>query len=138
MALDPAAAFQAAQTAVLEGSAELAAVMGLPLARIYVNQIETDAPLDYVLTGDDQVLDDASSTSCREGSEIFATVHVWAADGGRARAIGGVLRGLLNVELPIAGFDVPLSQYVSANYFTDADGSTHGVLLFRYLVTPQA
>ena len=132
---DPAAAFHTAQDAALRGSSELAALFPGALARVY-SVVPQNAPLPMIRIGDDQVLED--SDECVSASELFATVHIWTQpeppDVQLGRRIAGVVRGLL-VDLPIAGFDLVLGEFVEARHLTDPDGSSHAVLVFHYLTT---
>jgi len=132
---DPAAAFHAAQDLALRGSAALAALFPGGVARIY-SVVPQNAPLPYVVTGEDQILED--SDECVSASEIFANVHVWTApdppDVQAGRQIAGLVRALL-VDLDVLGFDLVLGDFVDVRHFTDPDGSSHAVLGFHYLVT---
>lgn len=125
--------FAAGQKAALRGSAELKAAMGLTVSRIYA-EVPADAPLPYVVIGDDQVLPGL------DDPEIAFNVHVWAKTDGpnvkgsdRARAICGVVSSLFDAGLTLAGFDLVEHASDGATYTTDPDGSVHGICSFRYL-----
>jgi hypothetical protein len=134
---DPGAAYHAAQDAALRGSAALAAFWPGGVARIY-GVVPHNAPLPYIITGDDQILED--SDECVSASEINANVHVWTKpeppDVQLGRQIAGQVRAILADEaLVIAGFDLVMAQFVDTRHVTSPDGSSHAVLGFRYLVT---
>lgn len=133
----PADPFKIAQEAALRASAALATAMG-GTVRIYT-EVPTNAPLPYVVLGDDQVLLDTSS-DCADEAEIFSTVGLWARKtppdkGAQARAMGSAVVDALNIELTITGWTVDLAESQSESYSTDPDQSTKGVLVFRYLLT---
>ena len=135
---DPAAAFHTAQEAILRGSTALATAMGLAQPRIYTGPVPANAPLPYIVLGDDQTLDD--SDECQDGSEIFSTIHVWSKpnppQAQQAREIAAVIRSLLNAPLTITGHTVVLFSFEDARFLTDPDSSTHAVITFRYSTTP--
>lgn len=134
---DPGTAFHAAQVAALRGSADLAAVWpgGGPVKVFGV--VPQNVPLPYIVTGDDQILEDGDE--CLPGSEIVANVHVWTKpdppDLQLGRQLAGVVRATLAPTLTIPGFDTVLAEFTEARHLTDPDGSSHAVLAFRYLVT---
>lgn len=134
-----AEAFSAGQEAVLRAAPALATAMGLTTARLYT-VVPPDAPLPYVVLGDDQILGD--DTDCAEGAEIFATVHVWAKpnppSSALARQIGGALKTILTAAFAVAGYVLDDWTLETETYVTDPDGSTHGRLVFKYLVTSTA
>jgi hypothetical protein len=138
-ARSPAGAFKTAQEAALRASADLKTAMGLTIARIYT-EVPANAPLPYVLIGQDQVLLD--DEGCATEAEIFSTVGLWSRaspldKGDQARAIGDAIIAALAVELTIVGWDVDLALMQSETYATDPDQSTHGTLVFHYLLTRQ-
>ena len=135
---DPAAAFHAAQDACLRGSAPLAALFPGGAVRLY-SVVPQNAPLPFIRIGDDQVMQDMDDT-CVSSSEIFALVHVWTKpdppDVQLGRQIAGVIRDTLTAEnLPIAGFDTVLVDFIDARHLTDPDGSSHAVLTFHVFAT---
>jgi hypothetical protein len=133
---DPGAAFHDAQDAALRASPELAALWPAGVVRIFATPPQ-NVPLPYLLTGDDQILED--SDTCVSASEIAANVHVWTKpdppDVQLGRLMAGAVRAALTGPLAIAGFDLVLAEFVDTRHFTDPDGSSHAVLAFRYLVT---
>lgn len=136
---DPGEAFHVAQDAALRGSDELAALWPGGVARIY-SVVPQNAPLPFVRIGDDQIIED--SDECLSGSEIFATVHVWTSpeppDVQLGRRIAGVIRDALAADIGLNGFDTVLFAFVETRHLTDPDGTSHALLVFRYLVTDRA
>lgn len=137
----PAQAFKIAQEAALRGSAEMQAAMNLPASavRLYT-EVPANAPLPYCVLGDDQVL--VENTECAVEAEIYATIGVWSRlnpldKGVQARAIGAAVIAALNLQLAVHGWDVDEWAVQDERYSTDPDQSTHGVLLFKYLLTEQ-
>lgn len=98
---------------------------------------KSGATFPYVTIGDDQIVDD--STDCGEAYELFATVHVWSRDVGKAapKILAAAIRAALDAEIAIEGFVVVVHEFQDARFFREPDGLTeHGVLSFRYLVDP--
>lgn len=98
---------------------------------------KSGAAFPYVTIGDDQVVDD--STTCGEAYELFATVHVWSRDVGKAapKLLAAAIREALDAPIEIEGFAVVVHEFNDARFFREPDGVTeHGVLTFRYLVDP--
>jgi hypothetical protein len=135
-----AEAFSVGQEAMLRSSTALRAAMGLDKARIYNGPVPANAVLPYVVLGEDQILGD--DIECAESAEIHSTVHVWSRPepptAAEAKRIGDTLIGLLKRPLVVGGYVVDEWQLESARYNTDPDGSTHGWLSFRYLITSTA
>lgn len=136
----PAGPFKLAQDAALRASAALVQAMGLTTARLYTEP-PANAPLPYVVTGDDQILIEVDEF-CADEAEIFATVTVWSRAtpldaGAQARAVGLAVIIALNAQLAVTGWDVDLWELQSESYSTNPDQSTRGVLVFHYLLTKQ-
>lgn len=136
----PAAAFKVARDAALKASAALATAAG-GLARVFTDP-PTNLKPPYVLTGEDQVLLE-SSVDCGDEAELFSTIHLWSRteprDGGlQARQMGAAIIDVMLGELVVSGWDVDLAELVDERYVTDPDGSTHGVLTLRHMLTLQA
>ncbi len=133
---DLALAFHTAQEAALRGSAALAAAMG-PQLRLY-SVVPTNSPLPMVVIGQDQIILEPDE-ECADEGEIFATVHLWARpeppQATTPLEIGAAVVAALLVPLTLDGHEVVEWELVSADYSTDPDHSTHGVLVFRYLTT---
>lgn len=137
-------AFDAAQEAILRGSAALAEVMG-GRARLYGLSAPNDAPFPHVIYGENQILPDGDD--CREAYEIYSTLYVWARDDERgpaatmaqAKRIGGAVRQLLDVALSIPGFRTVEHRVETTRYMPDADGlSAQAVIEHRYWVEASA
>lgn len=127
--------FKQAVDAALRGSTALAAAG--PRVAIYT-EVPANAPLPYLVIGDDQVLPD--TTGCAAEAEMFTTISWWARPsppdrGGQARALGAAIFLALNARLDVAGWTLDAWECQSERYSTDPDQSTHGVAVFRYLAT---
>lgn len=136
----PAVPYNAAEEAALRASAELKSVMGLPIARLYV-EVPANAPLPYVVHGQHQVL--LEDLGCGVGAEVFSTVTLWSRPttpdkGEQARAIGAAVLAALATELTVAGWKVDDVEVVSERYSTDPDQSIKGVIELRHLLSEQA
>lgn len=137
----PAAPFKAAQIAALRASTTLVSVMGGPPIKVY-----TDVPANAVppyITVDQDEIDDLSD-GCGEAHSIVSTVQWWANPVGAVkgsvtvRAMGAAIIAALNTELTIAGHETVLAiMEVPERYSTDADGSSRGLVAFRYETTAQ-
>lgn len=132
---DIAEVFHAAQEALIRGSDPVKTALGGTM-RLYT-VVPQNAPLPYIVIGEDQILDD--SDDCQDGSEIIATVHVWSKseppEANVVRVTAGRLRALLKT-LTLAGHDVVEREFEDLRVVTDPDGSTHGTLTVRYLTVP--
>lgn len=137
----PAGPFKVSQEAALRASSGLAQAMTAgdsgAVSRIYT-EVPTNAPTPYVVIGDDQVLIFVSD--CGSEAEIFSTVHLWSRTnpldkGVQARAIGSEIIGVLNAALVLTGWVIDEWEMTSERYVTDPDGSTHGIIEFRYQLT---
>lgn len=138
---DPALALQNAVEATLRGSQALADAMELEQVRLYTLAAPVDSPIPYLVIGDDQIIDD--ETECADSSEAFTSVHVFTrkndveASRSQAKAVAGIIRGLLNQKLPLDGFDVSEWRFQTARHLTDPDRRTaHSVVEHRFLIDP--
>lgn len=136
----PAGPWKVAYEAVLRASAALRTAMDLPQARIYTD-VPEKAKLPYVVIGDDQVIPE-SGEGCADEAEIFTTINLWSRTappdkGVQARAMGAAVIAALATDLAVAGWDVDVWEVQSERYSTDPDQSTHGVIVFRHLLTEQ-
>lgn len=136
----PKAAFSAAQDAALRGSAALATAMGTGGKGILTEVPANQAP-PYVVQGEIQVL--LENDPCADEAEVFSTVHVWSRTspldhGAQAGAMGAAMIAALNAQLTLTGWTVDEWELQSEGYSTDPDQSTHGVLVFHYLLTKQS
>lgn len=139
---DPALGVLNAIDAALRASTALATAMG-GTVKVY-SAPPANAALPYVLIGQDQITGD--DDECADASEIFAEIHLWSraeppgphGSASQARTMGAAVRAALKTELAIAGHDTDEWVFEGARYGTDPDGSTHGILNFKYLVTASA
>ena len=138
---DPSLALQNAMETALRASPALAEAMG-GRVRLYTLSANDNAPYPYIVIGEDQVIGD--ETECAASSEAFTTVHVWSrveddvsASRAQAKTIAGIVRTILNVALPLAGFVVTDWRFETARHLTDPDQRTaHSVVEHRYLIDP--
>lgn len=135
---DVAKDFHAARDAALRDDVALKALFGEPV-RVFSAVPQNTRP-PYFVTGQDDIADD--SDACLEGTDITATIVWWVkparpSDGpGLARQVGARVRELMNA-LELTGYaqqvDIP---FQSANYSTQADDSTRGVLIAEFNFEP--
>lgn len=135
----PAVAFKAAEDAAVRDSAALASAMGTSGKGI-LTEVPVNQPCPYVVLGDHQIL--IFNGECAAEAEIFSTVSLWSLTsprdkGAQARAMGAALVDALNAQLTLSGWTVDEWELQSETYSTDPDQSTHGVLVFHYLLTQQ-
>jgi hypothetical protein len=134
----PAGPYKVAQEAALRGSAALETAM---VGRLVIyTEVPTNAPLPYVVLGNDQVLQEPG---CATEAEVISTIGFWSRTdprdkGVQARAMGSAMIDALNVQLVVDGWDVDEWEVREERYSTDPDQSTHGVLVIRHLLTSQA
>lgn len=139
----PAQDFLIAQAVALRASAALDGLFGGKV-RLYLGAPQTKATLPYLILGDDILTGFGDRDACLDGGAILSRVHWWAkgatSDDGplSARAIGDLVRDLLDVELAIGGFAMLRREWQSTTYQTDPDGSTHGIATFEYEYEPSA
>ena len=138
---DPSLALQNAMEAALRSSPALAEAMG-GRVRLYTLSPDDRAPFPYIVIGEDQIIDD--ETECAASSEAITTAHVWSrveddvsASRAQAKTIAGIVRTILNVALPLAGFVTTDWRFETARHLTDPDQRTaHSVVEHRYLIDP--
>jgi hypothetical protein len=135
----PAGPYKTAQETALRASSALATAMG-GAVRIYT-EVPANAPLPYIVLGNDQVLLEANP-GCADEAEVTSTVALWSRTapldkGVQARAMGSAIIDALNVELTLAGWDVDVWEMQSEQYLTDPDQSTKGIITLHYLLTQQ-
>ncbi|HAL06351.1 MAG TPA: hypothetical protein DCP26_03205 [Brevundimonas sp.] len=137
-------AFDATQEQLLRDSRALADAMG-GRVQLYGLSAPNDAPFPHIIHGESQILPDGDD--CREAYEIYSTLYVWTRDDeqgpavtkAQAKRIGGLVRSLLDIALPIPGFRTVEHRVESARYMPDADGlSALGVIEHRYWVEASA
>jgi hypothetical protein len=131
----PAGAFRTAVEAALRASSDLLTAMGT--RRLYT-EVPANAVLPYVVIGQDQIL--LQNGECADEAEVYATVHCWSRTstpdhGVQARNILDAVIAALNTDLTVTGWDVVEWGLQSEVYSTDPDGSTHGRVELRYLLT---
>lgn len=89
-----------------------------------------------VVIGEDQVVNDAAHGY--EGSEVFATVHVWSRDSGMTQTkniVGAMREALPGAIETVDGHRIAHVHFEGARYLRDPDGQTrHGVVTIRALV----
>lgn len=126
----------AAREAALLASTALAAAMGQVEAEVFT-VVPTNAPLPYIVIGDDQLLGD--DTECADGAECFCTTHVFTKpnppEGQTCRAITDLVRDILNAPLDVDGHEVVVWEVESVQFLTDPGGTTHGIVRHRYLIS---
>lgn len=141
MATEPTLALQEAALARLKDNA---AVADLVAERIF-DRIPGDPSrppppniFPYVRLGEDQDVPDLAE--CIDGSEIFATFHVFSRGYGKVevkRVAGAVKRALHAADLTLDDNKLLLIEHFRTDFFTDDDGLTeHAVITFRALTEP--
>ena len=137
-------AFDATQERLLRDSQALADDMG-GRVQLYGLSAPNDAPFPHIIHGESQILPDGDD--CREAYEIYSTLYVWTRDDtngpaatmAQAKRIGGLVRTLLDIALPIPGFRTVEHRVESTRYMPDGDGlSALGVIEHRYWVEASA
>lgn len=139
---DPSYALQKAQELALLADSATIALVG---ESVFDDLSAPNSAYPRICIGDDQVIGDTNT--CFDPSEVYSTVHIWAAGpGGRmqAKEIASEVRRVLAQKLTLTGHTVLSGVFHDARYLidtdeTDAEGRVaHGVLTFHYYTTPSA
>ena len=129
---DLAVVFPVAQEAALRASSSLQTAMG-GQTRLYTTLPE-DAPLPYVVIGEDQFETDDDGICAGRGA-IHATVNIWTKpdppSNAQARAIGAAVKAVLADDLALDGHEIVEWFIELETYSTDPDGSSRGRLIFH-------
>ncbi len=121
----------------MRASSDLTAAMGTS-GRGILTEVPPNQLPPYVLLGEVQGLHE--NDPCAAEAEIFATVHFWSRvsppdKGGQATAMGAAISAALNAQLSLTDWTVDEWEQTDERYSTDPDQSTHGILIFHYLLT---
>ncbi len=143
---DPSYALQIAMAAALLGDA---GVTGLVGQNVFDDLSAPDSAYPRVCIGDDQVI--GETNTCFDPSEIYSTVHIWAANSAdaadarlKAKQIAAQVRRVLAQTLTLVDHAMTSALFHDSRFMidgdeTDADGRVaHGVLTFHYRTSPTA
>lgn len=100
------------------------------------DDVDEGQPLPYITLGETTTVDWGTKT--QYGEEITYTLHVWSEHGGQREAkelLSLMLEALSEPLFVEGGFQMDFSRLDMMEVFNDPDGTRHGVLRIRFLIS---